>query len=421
MVQVPHDSVSDAFFGAEEVQALPKLVELFWARRNELLKERQIVARKIRTLPVSFDPSLSLPFGSANIRKAPWEAKRAIRSVGHSPREALDLEDGLAPHWNLRLHRLAPPSLEGASWLRPRGLHLEERNVTVHGRNLPASLFDLYFGLRKRALKDEWVGIVLPKLESSLEARFWSDLLFWMEDHFGLRRSSLEVCIEFETVGGCIEAEEILFELKDRATTVDFDAYDYAFSWLKIFGSDPERLFLESDAGVLDQWTRPIVAYLSALCEKRGLHFVPAPDAVSAYPAAVLTAPPVGHSVPNSDTVVALANRCLEILSALLAGEYPTLLSEFEFTRSMLWQWLRFQIPIGESRLTPERYRALEASGAPGIGLGGARENSARLFHSFLFKDSLADYGVPSFFKHLAATPVLPLSAASASLGAHRA
>jgi hypothetical protein len=397
LIECPKDFLSEQFFAAESgAVALPLIVELFLERRNDLLKERLNVLKKFRQSPEVLN---AFPFGSDQVRKAPWEGKSSSRSLSQSPKLFLDLEDGLAPHWNLRLNALSEENLSSHQWLKPRGIHLDERNLSVHGRYLPATFFDLYFALAKRSKREDWVGVIIPKLESPAEARFWSDLLFWLEDFFGLKRSSIEVCVEFETVTGCLEAEEILFELKDRTTTMAFDPFDYGFSWLRFFGAQPENLFFQSERNELYVWTRPLLTYLSDLAERRAFSFQTTLETLHSLPKPLLLTAPQGTSVPNVEEVQRISVKCLNFLASYLRGENRFDLAEFEFIRSLLWQWVRFQIPISETeKLTADRYLADQKNAQ----IVGEREGAeVRLFHSFLLKESLLDYSVPYLFKHL--------------------
>ena len=65
--------------------------------------------------------------------------------------------------------------------VRPRGWHLEEKNVLLNNSPISASIFDfaLYFYHNAKTLIKNGTGpyFYLPKLESHLEAKLWNDIL----------------------------------------------------------------------------------------------------------------------------------------------------------------------------------------------------------------------------------------------------
>ena len=64
--------------------------------------------------------------------------------------------------------------------VRPRGWHLEEKNVILQGNSISASIFDfgLYFFHNAKTLFKRGTApyFYLPKLENHLEARLWNDI-----------------------------------------------------------------------------------------------------------------------------------------------------------------------------------------------------------------------------------------------------
>jgi malate synthase len=103
--------------------------------------------------------------------------------------------------------------------VRPRGWHLQERNVEVDGKHVSASLFDFGVYLQRNAerLLERGSGpyFYLPKLESHLEARLWNDVFCSAQDRLGLARGTIKATVLVETILAAFEMDEILYELRD--------------------------------------------------------------------------------------------------------------------------------------------------------------------------------------------------------------
>lgn len=130
---------------------------------------------------------------------------------------------------------------------RPRGWHMEEKHVLLGGKRLSASLFDwgLYFFHNAKALIARGSGpyFYLPKMESHLEARLWNDVFIHAQAELGLPRGTVRATVLIETILGAIEAEEILYELREHASGLNCGRWDYMFSFVKKFRNRPEYLF----------------------------------------------------------------------------------------------------------------------------------------------------------------------------------
>ena len=83
--------------------------------------------------------------------------------------------------------------------IRPRGWHLEEKNVIVDGEKVSASLFDfgLYFFHNAKELLKRGSGpyFYLPKLESHLEARLWNDVFVEAQRMLDIPSKSIKVTV----------------------------------------------------------------------------------------------------------------------------------------------------------------------------------------------------------------------------------
>lgn len=130
---------------------------------------------------------------------------------------------------------------------RPRGWHMEEKHVLLGGARVSASLFDwgLYFFHNAKELIARGSGpyFYLPKMESHLEARLWNDIFVHAQAALGIPRGTIRVTVLIETILGCIEAEEILYELREHASGLNCGRWDYMFSFVKKFRNRPEYLF----------------------------------------------------------------------------------------------------------------------------------------------------------------------------------
>jgi malate synthase len=78
--------------------------------------------------------------------------------------------------------------------VRPRGLHLPERHVTLDGTPIPGALLDfgLYFFHNAHELLARGTGpyFYLPKLESHREARIWNEVFLFAEEALRLEPGS---------------------------------------------------------------------------------------------------------------------------------------------------------------------------------------------------------------------------------------
>lgn len=391
LIEHPKDFISEQFFSGEvKKQSLPLMIELFYERRNDLLKESADRAPKI---PFSLQ-SDGVQLG---IRKSPWKCMRMSRlfkSLNKPTIEnTLNLDDRLAPHWSLRLDSLSIQSEneKNIQWVKPRSLYAEEKNIHVHYRVLPALFFDLYFSFLKMKTEGNSFGVILSQIQSASEARFLSDLLFWLEDVFQIKRGSTEVSIEFDSITGCREAEEIIFELKDRATSLSFDVHGYSFSYLKCFGAFPENVFFAHSEEALWDWVKPLLSYLSNISEKRNLMFLPVLHSLHPFPQEMLKAPS-NEMIPGKIEVTLMIQSSLNYLRNLFNGEIDFKHSQFEYYRSLLWQWNRFNLlnirEIFEETISK---RNDDSEMKP----------EEKCFQVFLLKESLIEDSIPHLFKYL--------------------
>jgi len=97
--------------------------------------------------------------------------------------------------------------------VRPRGWHLEERNITVDGKPMSASLVD--FGLHifnnGKLLADSGRGpfYYLPKIENYQEARLWNDVFNFAQVFVGIPHATIKATILIETLPAAFQMEEM--------------------------------------------------------------------------------------------------------------------------------------------------------------------------------------------------------------------
>lgn len=127
--------------------------------------------------------------------------------------------------------------------VRPRGLHLVEKRLWLHP--YPASFFDaavfLFFNAEALLASGRFPSLYLPKLESAEEARLWHEVLTYCEAQLGLPLGSVRVSILVETLPAACQTEEILYELRDRATALNAGRWDYLFSISKYLIAQGKR------------------------------------------------------------------------------------------------------------------------------------------------------------------------------------
>ncbi|HEY2587785.1 MAG TPA: malate synthase A [Tepidisphaeraceae bacterium] len=163
--------------------------------------------------------------------------------------------------------------------VRPRGWHLDEKNVRVAGRPVSASLFDfgMFFYHNARVLVEKGTGpyFYLPKLEGHLEARLWNDVFVWAQRELNLPRGTIRATVLIETILAAFEMHEILYELRDHSAGLNCGRWDYIFSLIKKFREHPQ--FVLSDRARVTM-TTPFMRSYSLLtiqtCHRRGIHAV---------------------------------------------------------------------------------------------------------------------------------------------------
>ncbi|CAN5129256.1 MAG: malate synthase A [Pseudomonadota bacterium] len=230
----------------------------------------------------------------------PTNAKMLINALNSGAKVFMaDFEDATSPMWdelvqgqaNLRDYWLGrldfsdPASGKHYSVgddpavliVRPRGLHLPEDHVTVHGQPVSGAFFDfaiyVWHNARRALSAGSGPYFYLPKLESMEEAELWSDAIALAEARLRLERGTIKVTVLIETLPAAFEMDEILYALRQNIVGLNCGRWDYIFSFIKRFGRSAERLTPDRSAMTMDRAF--LAAYslrLIATCHRRSAH-----------------------------------------------------------------------------------------------------------------------------------------------------
>ena len=310
--ETPRDPRADAILSHEAMGFLARLVGRFDGQRRALLASRKERQAKVDAgeLP-DFNPA------TAHIREGVWRVApipeplldRRVEITGPADRKMIinalnsgarvfmaDFEDATSPTWenlvagqlNLRdavAGTLRHVSEDGREYVvgpnpavllvRPRGLHLPERNVRWGREPIGGCLFDfalfLFHNAHRLIANGAGPYFYLPKLEHSLEARWWCEVIDAAEDLLELPRGTVKVTVLVETLPGAFQMEEILYELREHVVGLNCGRWDYIFSYLKTLRASrhhllPEREKLAMSEGFLRAYSERLIG----VCHRRG-------------------------------------------------------------------------------------------------------------------------------------------------------
>ncbi|BDU76755.1 malate synthase A [Mesoterricola sediminis] len=228
----------------------------------------------------------------------PPERKMLINALNSGARVYMaDFEDSLAPSLENLLdgqrnlaeavrgtlahvdpasgRRYAMEARTAALMVRPRGLHLPERNLLVDGRPVPAPLFDaglfLWHNAAAQLARGAVPALYLPKLEHHLEARWWNDVLDAIEEGLGLPPGCVRTTMLIETLPAAFQMDEFLHAHRTRAAGLNLGRWDYIFSTIKTRRMDPGAVL--PDRGEVRMDLPCMKAYARLLvrtCHRRG-------------------------------------------------------------------------------------------------------------------------------------------------------
>jgi malate synthase len=299
----------------EAISFITKLQQNFNPKRLELLekrKERQVQIDN-EILPDFLPSTESIRTGDWVAASIPQDLQdRRVEITGPVDRKMIinalnsgakmfmaDFEDSNSPTWtncldgqiNLRdaiNKKISYTNEAGKEYklndqiatllVRPRGWHLDEKNVEVDGQVMSGSLFDfgLYFFHNAKTLLANGSGpyFYLPKMESHLEARLWNDVFVFAQNELGIAQGSVKATVLIETITATFELHEIIYELREHMAGLNCGRWDYIFSYIKKFRNLDERFVLPDRAQVT--MAVPFMEAYSKLviqtCHKRKVH-----------------------------------------------------------------------------------------------------------------------------------------------------
>ena len=298
---------------SDALELLAELHERFDGRRRSLLEKR--MERQSR-----FDAGELPDFrdDTKDIREADWRigsipqdlldrrveitgptnAKMVINALNSGARVFMaDFEDATAPAWdelvqgqvNLRHYwqgrldytdansgkHYAVSDDPAVLIVRPRGLHLPERHVTIDGQTVAGAFFDfamyVWHNARPALSRGSGPYFYIPKLESMEEAALWSEIFALAEAKLRLERGTIKATILIETLPAAFEMDEILYALKENIVGLNCGRWDYIFSTIKRLGRTSDRL--TPDRGQMTMDKAFLAAYslrLISTCHRRG-------------------------------------------------------------------------------------------------------------------------------------------------------
>jgi malate synthase len=161
--------------------------------------------------------------------------------------------------------------------VRPRGLHLNEKNFIINGEEMSGSLVDfgLYFfhNIKTLQAQNSATYFYLPKLEHYLEARFWNDVFVFAQDYLSIPQNTIKATVLVETITASFQLNEIIYELRNHMAGLNCGRWDYIFSYIKKFRN--HKGFMVPNRDQITMSTPFMKAYslkVIKTCHKRGVH-----------------------------------------------------------------------------------------------------------------------------------------------------
>ncbi|HLT22227.1 MAG TPA: hypothetical protein VKZ84_02250 [Bacteriovoracaceae bacterium] len=159
--------------------------------------------------------------------------------------------------------------------IRIRGLHLDESNILVDNEPTSAGLMDLVITsylthrlYRERGMNPKYY---IPKCETPKEARFWNDVLSFIENELKLDSGEIKVSLLIETYPAACTVEEILCEVKEHAVALNVGRWDKIFSDIKVFAKSPDHVFRDrSLIGLNCPWMENYAKRVIKICHRHG-------------------------------------------------------------------------------------------------------------------------------------------------------
>lgn len=306
--------LNDKILNLDALQFILELNERFNARRLNLLEERKILEQELKK--GNFNALINKQDFPENWKVAttpPDLIDRRVEITGPAERKMIinalnsgancfmaDFEDSLSPTWKNIIdgHKAIYDAVRqeidyrdettGKEYklnettatllVRPRGWHMDEKNITINGRPISASLFD--FGLHFFNNSDPLILIkgsgpyfYLPKLESYKEAELWKDVFEFSEQFMGYKVGTIRATVLIETFPAAFQMENILFALRNYISGLNAGRWDYLFSMIKKLGFDQSKIFSDrSELTMTQPFMQTYCEMLVKVCHKHGAH-----------------------------------------------------------------------------------------------------------------------------------------------------
>jgi malate synthase len=163
--------------------------------------------------------------------------------------------------------------------VRPRGLHLNEKNICIDGEQTSGSLLDfgLYAFHNHEQLSKNGTApyFYLPKLEHYLEARWWNEVFEFAQEYLGEQNGTFKATVLIETITASFQLDEIIYELRDHIVGLNCGRWDYIFSYIKKLRNNKTFIVPNRDQVTM---TAPFMSAYSQLviqrCHKRNIHAI---------------------------------------------------------------------------------------------------------------------------------------------------
>lgn len=161
--------------------------------------------------------------------------------------------------------------------VRPRALYAVQQGDIAALNDLSAAL---------TAQTNHIPHIYIPKLETVAQAQFWQRALLLAEEFLHLPPYSVKTCLQIETFPGLLNADHLLYALRERTYGLNAGRWDYVFSLLKHVVTPqtaPTRAQLTMDAPAMQAYAQKIVQ----VCRQRGAEAIGGTAAIAPTPAAL--------------------------------------------------------------------------------------------------------------------------------------
>ena len=296
----------------EAMALVAKLHRTFESRRQELLAARVVLAKRLdagekldflaETKHIRDDALWKIaPMPKAlECRRVeitgPVDAKMVINAFNSGADSYMtDFEDSNSPSWDNQIQgqinlgkairRTLTLEQKGKTYklndkiatlqVRPRGWHLEEKNVLIDGKRVHGGIFDfalfMFHNAKEQIARGYGPFFYLPKLESHLEARLWNDVFVMTQNELGLPQGTVKATVLVETINAAFEMEEMLYELREHSSGLNAGRWDYIFSCIKKFKLD--KSFCLADRAKVTMtapFMRSYALLLLETCHRRG-------------------------------------------------------------------------------------------------------------------------------------------------------